>query len=312
MRVLHVALFCATRRGLRVFEELIALAPSAEVTVFSFREEAWEPPFLDAIKEFAGGVGARFVEARAVGSGKLAPLWESLTIDLAFAVNWRYLIPTAILSRPRLGAYVFHDSLLPRYRGFSPTVWAMVNGESHTGVTLCQMADAVDAGDIVDQEAYPIGPRATIADVFTGLTDVYVELFRRTYPRLAAGTAVLRPQDHTAATYTCKRLPEDNAISWSDSTARIYNLIRACTRPYPGAFTTFQGAPLRIWSALPPEADRRYVGRVPGRVVEVLPDGGVIVLTGDGCLQIGEVQQEGQAPVSASVLLGKVSSTLGR
>lgn len=300
---MRIVLCCATRRGLRFLERLHALAPAAELTVFSFREEPHEPPFLDAIAAACAERGARFAEARQV-----APDGD---FDLLFAVSWRYLIPPAVYRRARLGAYVFHDSLLPAYRGFSPTVWAMIHGERETGVSLFAMSEGFDQGDVADQQAVPIGAEETIADVMERVTGAYLELLERNYPDLAAGRARLRPQAHHLATYCCKRLPSDNRIDWQASTREIHDLVRAVTRPYPGAFTSLGGRRLTVWGARRPEGLPAYVGRVPGRVVAAHPGEGSVVLTGDGALLLTRVQLEGGAEVDAAELLDRPSITLG-
>ena len=135
---MRIAVFCATRRGYRFLEKLRALLPDADLLVFSFREEPWEPPFLDNIRQLTVEYGGDFYESKQVGAARWADLWNETPIDLMFAVSWRYIIPAAVYEQARLGAYVFHDSLLPDYRGFSPTVWAIINGQNHTGVTLLE------------------------------------------------------------------------------------------------------------------------------------------------------------------------------
>ncbi len=286
---MHIAIACATRRGYRLLEALIALQPSAELTVFCFREDAHEPPFLDDIRLLALDHGARFFEGRRIGAQR--DFWETAPVDLMLVVSWRYLIPAEIYRRPSRGTFVFHDSLLPTYRGFAPTVWAIVNGEDHTGATLFEIADAVDSGEMVAQRRVPIAPDDTIAEVMEQVTQAYLALLAENLPALLDGSAPRTPQDQALATFTCKRLPDDNKIHWTNSTIVIYNLIRAVTTPYPGAFTTLAGRKLILWAARPVE--RRYVGSVPGRVVEIKAEGSV-VLTGDGALLITEVQFEGR------------------
>jgi methionyl-tRNA formyltransferase len=215
-----------------------------------------------------------------------------------------------VFRRPARGSYVIHDSLLPAYRGFSPTVWALVNGEQETGATLFAMEEGVDSGDVLGQEAVGIGPDDTIADVMARLTPAYERLVRDCIPAVLAGTAARRPQDESRATYTCRRVPADNVIRWDASTERIHNLIRAVTRPYPGALTRLEGRELRIWRAAPLR-DRRYVGLVPGRVAEIRPGDGVVVLTGDGGLLVREIQFEGEAPQPAAEAVRSLSLTLG-
>lgn len=308
---MRIALLCATQRGHRFLQELIALAPDAELIVFSFREEPGEPRFLDAIRETTVVHGGQFNEAKQVGAERWRTLWESIPVDLLFAVSWRYLVPAAVYERAQLGAFVFHDSLLPAYRGFSPTVWAIINGETHTGVTLFHMSDSVDDGDIVAQEPVPIGPDETIADVLVRVTQTYLRILNMNLPALLSGSATRRPQDHSQASYTCKRTVEDNEIDWRAPTETIYNLIRAVTAPYPGAVTTLDGRRLTIWVAERWPSSKNYVGRVPGRVVEIMPGRGVVVLTGDGSILLTRIGVDGVIH-RADEILTRLSQTLGK
>ena len=307
----RIAVLCATRRGIQFVERLTQLAPDAALTVFSFREEPHEPPFFDALQALAEAHG-QFFEARKVGAEQWASFWRDTPPDLMFMVSWRYLVPPSIYHRARLGTYVFHDSLLPEYRGFSPTVWAILNGEDHTGVTLFEIAEGVDNGPIIAQRRIPIGPDDSIADVLPRVTDAYLDVLTEHLPALLAGTAPRMAQDHTQATYTCRRLPEDNRMDWSRPAAEIHNLIRAVTAPYPGAYTTLGGKPLRVWSAWRMPEYSRFVGVVPGRVVEILPGVGSVVLTGNGTLLVKDVQLADGPRQNAADVLNRLSHTLGR
>jgi methionyl-tRNA formyltransferase len=309
---MRIALLGATRRGHLFLEKLASLAPDAELLVFSFREEPWEPPFLDDLRALTLARGGQFFEAKQLGSPRWTPVWESAPVDLMLVVSWRYMLPPTVFRRPRLGTFVFHDSLLPEYRGFAPTVWALLNGEDHTGVTLFEIAESVDSGDVVDQQRVPIGPDDAIGVVLERVTEAYLQLLERNLGALLSGQAARRSQDEARATYTCKRLPEDNAIDWSAPTERIFNLIRAVSAPYPGAYTTLQGERLRVWAARRLVPERRYVGRVPGRVAEVRQGEGAVVLTGDGALLLTQVQRDGGPVVGAAEILNSPAQTLGR
>ena len=283
-------MLCATQRGLRVLERVSALAPGAIVGVCTFDEDPDEPPFAADIEALAADVGAPFLRVRRFGPGELEALAGSEGADLLLAVHWRYLLPPPLLPLFRAGAFVLHDSLLPSYRGFSPTVWAIVNGEARTGATLFEAAPAVDAGAIVGQEEVDIGPDETIADVMAKVTDAYLSLVERYLPSLVDGSAPRHPQDESRATYTCRRSSADNRIDWSAPTDRVWDLIRTVTAPYPGAFSYLDGARLTVWAAERVEPTPSYVGRIPGRVVEVRPGRGSVVLTGDGALLVSSVQ----------------------
>jgi methionyl-tRNA formyltransferase len=306
-----IALLCATRRGLLVLQKLKALAPAAQFTVFSFPEEPWEPRFFEDIRQQTSAAGGTFFEARRVGGDKWKSFWESAAVDLMLVVSWRYMIPPEVYRRPRLGTFVFHDSLLPGYRGFSPTVWAIINGEDHAGATLFRISESVDAGDIVDQQRVPINSAETIATVIERVTGAYLELLERNLQGLMAGSAPVRPQDHARATYTCRRLPVDNQISWGASSKSIVNLIRGVSAPYSGAYSFLDGRKLTIWAAGQAPSQAPYVGRIPGRVVEILPKIGAVVLTGDGSILIRQVQLEGEPSRCAAEVLDSLSMTLG-
>lgn len=299
-----------TRRAIRCLRELRDLLPHAQLTVVSYRERSGEPTFFDDIRSLAVDVGAKFTSA--VMRVSPSESGDTGTHDLLLAVNWRTRVPSTIYRAARLGAFVFHDSLLPRYRGFSPTVWAMINGEDHTGVTLFEMTDEIDGGDIVDQERVAIMPEDTIAEVTARVTEAYVSVLRRSVPLLISGSAPRSRQDPALATYGCRRAPEDDRIDWKRPTQKTYDLIRAVARPYWGAYTSLAGRRLTIWSATMPELIRPYVGRIPGRVVERRADGTVVVLTGDGTLMLREVQLEDDQPRAAASVITGQHQTVGR
>jgi len=307
MKPPRIILLCATQRGVAFVRRIFALCPAAEYVVCSFPETPWEPPFLAAMKELVETAGHRLIVTRQVAT---ADLFRDGEGDLLFAVSWRYLVPEAVYSRLRRGAFVFHDSLLPKYRGFAPTVWAVINGERETGVTLFEMAEAVDSGRIVDQQAVPIGPEEYIGPVVGRVTEVYLQLLDRNLAPLLAGTAPLRAQDEAAATYTCKRSPADGRINWAAPAATIFNLIRASSAPYPGAFCQWEGKKLTVWTSDPPDTSRRYVGALPGRVVERVPGQGVRVLANDCALLVRQVQLEDGPVVPADQLLTGATHSL--
>lgn len=308
---MRIALLCATKRGYRFAKLLFQLGRDYEFTVFSFRETAWEPPFLDDMRDLTRAHRHQFIEARNVARPSLNEFWRQNIVDLILMVSWRYIVPPEIYRRAKRGSFVFHDSLLPRYRGFAPTVWAMINGETETGVTLFHTADEVDAGDIVDQRSIPIAEHDTIACVMERLTQTYLEMIELNFSSLLDGSPESYPQDHNKATYTCKWTPADARIDWNKNSREIYNLIRATGKPYPGAYTYLDGRKLTIWSAALQGDARTYVSSVPGRVVGTFPERGVTVLTGDASILVKSVQLEGEPIIDASRVLTSPSQTLG-
>jgi methionyl-tRNA formyltransferase len=208
--------------------------------------------------------------------------------DLVFSFYYRNLICQAILDLPHLGAYNLHGSLLPKYRGRVPINWAIIHGDNRTGATLHHMVRRADAGDIVDQEPVEVGPEETAQQVFVKVTAAARRVLERQYDNLCQGQAPRRAQDESQATYYGGRKPEDGRIDWSRNARDIFNLVRAVTLPYPGAFTELDGKRLLIWWAHPREAS----GGEPGEVLSVRP---LVVAAGGGSLEIVKYQWQGGA-----------------
>lgn len=175
--------------------------------------------------------------------------------DVLFSFYYRLMIPPAILAIPPAGAYNLHGSLLPAYAGRCPVNWVLVNGETETGLTLHRMVEKPDAGDLVGQRTVSIAFTDTAHDLYRKLCAQAVPLLDELLPLIREGRAPRIPQDFSRRSYFGGRRPEDGRISWDWPAPRIYNLIRAVTEPYPGAFGFFpDGTKLLLWWALPEPA----------------------------------------------------------
>jgi methionyl-tRNA formyltransferase len=213
-----------------------------------------------------------------------------LAPDLIISVYYRNMISTKILALARLGAFNLHGSLLPKYRGRAPINWAVLHGEPRIGMTLHRMVKSADAGAIVAQEGVEIGPRDTAEDAFRKVLPCARRVLAGSIDALLAGTAVEIPQDESQATYFGGRKPEDGRVNWAQTSTQIFNLIRAVTDPYPGAFTEVNGSRLMIWWAESDSpATRGRHGR-PGQVLSVSP---LVVATGDGALELTRTEWRG-------------------
>lgn len=184
-----------------------------------------------------------------MGAPELGQTIASWRPDLGIVIGWYYMIPHRIRDLFTLGIAGVHASMLPKYRGGAPLVWAIINGEQSTGVSLFYFDGGVDTGDLVAQSKIRIGPDDTIATVYKRASASSVRLVSRYVPLMLKGTAPRRQQDHALATTFPQRSPKDGLIDWTQSPARIRNFIRAQTKPYPGAFTHIQGKRVTIWSA---------------------------------------------------------------
>jgi len=234
----------------------------------------------------------------------------ALKPDLILSVYYRNMISTKVLALAPLGAFNMHGSLLPKYRGRAPINWAVLHGEPRIGMTLHRMVKAPDAGDVVDQQGVDIGPRDTAEQAFRKVMPCAKQVLARQIDALLAGTAIATPQDESQATYFGGRKPEDGRIDWTKSAVEIFNLIRAVTDPYPGAFTDIGASRLMIWwaeptnrlgGARPPGAldlrPRSPSLNQPGALVSITP---LIVATGDGLLELTKTEWRGPVPELAA------------
>lgn len=235
-----------------------------------------------------------------------APPWPDVVRaahpDFLFSFYYRSILGEEILSAARVCALNLHGSLLPKYRGRAPVNWVLINGETETGVTLHVMTRKPDAGDIVGQAAVPIAFDDTALTLFGKMETAAAKLLADLLPRLAAGDIPRRRNEIEKGSYFGGRRPEDGRIDWTRPALEIYNLVRAVTRPYPGAFSSLGGETMRIWWATPvPARAEGGAGAVPGRLlVAAVPGGGaagrrVLVGTGEGLLSLEEIEWKGAA-----------------
>ncbi|HYO92548.1 MAG TPA: methionyl-tRNA formyltransferase [Pyrinomonadaceae bacterium] len=175
---------------------------------------------------------------------------RQLRPDILIVIGWYYMLPRSMRELAPLGAVGLHASLLPKYRGGAPLVWAVINGEREAGVSFFHFADGVDDGDIIGQARFEIRDEDDISDVLGKASEASVRLVSEYAPLLASNDAPRIVQNHSLATRVSQRSPEDGLIDWSSRSARqIYDWVRAQTRPYPGAFTFLGQEKLTIWKA---------------------------------------------------------------
>ena len=210
-----------------------------------------------------------------------------------------------IFSGPVLDACPFvnvHYSPLPAYRGRANVNWAILNHEPYAAVTVHSISPGLDSGGVLAQQTVQIAPRDTIGKLYDRLNAVQAEILPAAVLRRLDGDPG-DPQDESAATYCCARLPDDGEIDWSASTRDIDALVRSLGPPYPEAFTFLGLERVEVIEAEPSRDPRVFVGRVPGRVIGwSRADGWTDVLTGDGILRVMRVRLAGIECAAATVL----------
>ncbi|MFG1710768.1 methionyl-tRNA formyltransferase [Nonomuraea sp. M3C6] len=236
-------------------------------------DHVYEKIWSDSVAELAEAHGVPVLLRNRPDDELLLTLKE-VEPDLIVANNWRTWIPPEIFTLPRYGILNVHDSLLPAYAGFSPLIWALINGEKEVGVTAHMMDAELDAGDIVVQRAVPVGPGDTATDLFHRTVDLIVPIVAEALDLIASGHTDWTPQDRSKASFFHKRSIEDGNIDWTWPAEDIERLVRAQSDPYPNAFTYYKGECIRILKA---SVSKGIYGGIPGRVFIREGDGIVIV-----------------------------------
>lgn len=200
------------------------------------------------------------------------PLWveriAKLNPDYIFSFYYRNLLSEPLLATASKGAFNLHGSLLPKYRGRAPANWVLVNGETETGVTLHRMVKRADAGAILAQQKVIIDRTDTGLTLHAKLREAAANLLRDALPQLAQGKLAEHAQDESQATYFGRRTAADGKLDWKKPAEELFNLVRAVTQPYPGAFCAVGEHKLIVWQA---EVVKGNEGLAPGRVISVNP-----------------------------------------
>jgi methionyl-tRNA formyltransferase len=252
--------------------------------VVTHEDEAGELVWFDSVARHARWHGIEVITPANPNAPGLLQRLRALQPDFLFSFYYRHMLGAELLASAARGAYNMHGSLLPKYRGRVPVNWAVLNGERETGATLHEMTVKPDAGGIVDAQAVPILPDDTAVEVFRKVCVAAEITLQRALPGLVAGTAEARAQNQADASYFGRRTSADGAINWRLGALAVHNLVRAVAPPYPGAFATAGGMPLRVLRTLPapgPAAAQPELRWIDGEVRALCHDGALRLLEFD-------------------------------
>ena len=238
------------------------------------------------VKEFAVAHGLKIYQPARIKNDEAIGLFSSHDADVAVVVAYGRILPEQFLRAPRRGCINVHFSLLPLYRGAAPANWAIVNGETQTGVTTMFIEPTLDTGPILLQSKTPIGGTETAPELMERLSEIGAELLSETLSRLDQLTP--RPQRDRDATFAPMLKKEDGRINWSRSAIEIDRCIRGF-QPWPNAYTTFNERGLTIWHAQPVSSVSEAV---PGTVIGAHGDDLIVSCGGQSALRLTEVQPE--------------------
>lgn len=240
------------------------------------------------VKEFADERNIPVFQPDSLNTNTVRQCVEALAPDLIVVVAYGKFLPPFLLNYPQYGCINLHGSILPKYRGSAPVNWAVINGESKTGVTTMYMAEKMDAGDILLTAQTPIGPNEIAGDVYDRLAVIGADLLLETIEKIEKGEITPVSQDEAQVTFAPMLKKEDGKIDWNQPTEKIVNLIRGLN-PWPVAYTSTNKGTMKIY-----RAKKEVVSSdlPPGTVIE--NSNSLTVKTGDGCIQLLEVQLQGK------------------
>ncbi|HVT36186.1 MAG TPA: formyltransferase [Nevskiaceae bacterium] len=280
--------------GVRCLQVLLAQGVDVRLVV-THEDNPAENIWFSSVRRLALERGIPVITPADPNATEIVARVREANPDFLFSFYYRHMLKAPLLSIAPRGCFNLHGSLLPKYRGRVPINWAIIKGETETGATLHAMTEKPDNGDIVDQMAVPILPDDTAQDVFDKVLVAAELVLHRSLPALVAGTAKLTRQDLSKGAYFGGRKAEDGRIAWTQTAQQVHDLVRAVTRPYPGAFTDTAAGRLVIWRTL--RTSRRDAG-----LPELIADDALHVRCCDGAwLRVLEAELDGK-PLDAARL----------
>jgi methionyl-tRNA formyltransferase len=255
--------------------------------IFSHLDDPEENVWFGSVVEWAKKNQIPVFCPKNVNTPEWIEMIRKISPEVIFSFYYRNLLSKDILMIPSVGSFNLHGSLLPAYRGRSPVNWVLVKGEQRTGVTLHHMVEGPDAGDIVGQKEVLIEFEDTAYTLYQKLCMKARELLEELLPLIKKGIAPRVAQNLKQGSYYGGRKPEDGKIGWSWPVMQIYNLVRAVTEPYPGAFTYLpEDEKMFIWWALP---EKGRLSKSPVGALEFEKEN-VYVRTSDGRLKLLDIE----------------------
>jgi len=280
--------------------ESLAHTGQVIVGVVTHEDNPWEFKWFRSVAEWAAAHHIPVIKPEDPNTPDVLAWAKNLRPDVVLSFYYRQMLKAPLLDLAPLGAYNLHGSLLPKFRGRAPVNWAIIEGATQTGVTLHEMVAKPDAGNILGQKAVSIDENDTAEDVFAKLVPQARQLLDEVVPKIASGTAARQAQDASQATYFGGRKPDDGKLDWAWPALRIHNMVRSLARPYPGAFTVWEGKKLLIWKGV--RAPDVSTEAEPGTILKSEPSG-VLVATGAGVYRILEVQRDQEPATEAHTIL---------
>ena len=240
-------------------------------------DEAYKALWNDSVEDVAGANGIPVHLTERVDAETIEKV-KHAEPDIIVVNSWYTWMPRELWDLPPHGTLNLHDSLLPKFNGFTPVLWAMISGAAETGLTVHRMNDQLDSGDIIVQRRMPIGPDDTAGALVDAGMELIPDALAEALAAIESGSATWTPQDLAERTFFPRRSERDSLIDWRWDAVDLERFVRALADPYPNPFTYYRGRRIRVVKARVSIA--RY-GGTPGRVFVKEGDGMVVVCGAD-------------------------------
>lgn len=262
---------------------------------------------MPPIKKIALEYDIQLIQPKKIG--KMTRAWlEALQPDCIIVVAYGKILRASVLSIPRLGCINVHASLLPAYRGAAPINWAIINGETQTGITTMHLDEGMDTGDMLLQKTCEILPEDNASSLHDKLAALGAETLKLTLQQIGEGTIQPVKQDESKASYAPMLQKSEGIIRWADSAENIHNRIRGL-HPWPGVFTYFRNKRIKLLSSSVREKSNSNTEK-PGTICNVTIDE-CEVATGEGIIILKEVQPESKKPMKIKDFINGYRVTTG-
>ena len=230
--------------------------------------------------------------------------------DLIVTCAYGQIIPKELIDCPKYGSINVHGSLLPKLRGGAPIHWAIINGETETGMTIMKMSQKMDAGDIISQRKTKIDPNENLLSLYHRMSIIGKDLLLETIPTILNKTAIYKKQKEEEATFGYNITKEQEKIDWSKSKENIHNLIRGLS-PLPGAYCYLDNQRLKILKSLPEKENKNINQYQNGEIIKLEKDS-ITVKCQNGYIKVFEIQLEGKKQCLVKDFLNGTKKLMGK
>lgn len=255
---------------------------------------------FNPVKQYALDNNIDIYQVKSVKTKEVIDKIKELNPDIIVVVAYGKILPNELIEIPKYGTINVHSSLLPKYRGAAPIHYAIINGEKETGVTIMDIAEELDAGDIILQAKTEITDEDNLESVHDRLAEIGAKTLLEAIKLIEEGKAIRTPQNHEEATFVKPISKDETKIDWNKSKREIFNFVRGLD-PFPGAFFTFNNKIFKLYRV--EEYDKIYENAEIGEIVELDKKRGPIVKVKDGAVILTKVRPENKKTISGKDII---------